>query len=209
MKPDMTDDQERELTDRISKWMGIEFVNCKSLHGTDRNIYGDIIGDGSYTIPRDPQKRIRQSNFKPLTSRDDWALVEEEIERRWLWKEYCVNLYKRLGFDLNKERPSDTIISFNLRRASPLVCAQAWDEMVEYMKHEKQNMTEQKTKTRYRCEFIFTNWKGSKELAVYANDFSDLKDGFWVNEDYRFTKKSDAKYWIPPSVFKYITKDTF
>lgn len=143
MQPKMTDDQKRELTLKIYRWMqetDPSFDNkevCKYCDGS--------ISD----VP------IRW--FSPLDNRDDWALVEEEIERRGLWKEYCVNLYKRLGFDLNKERPSDTIISFNLRRASPLVCAQAWDEMVEYMKHEKQNMPEQEA-----TELIATKLMGWK-----------------------------------------------
>ena len=34
----------------------------------------------------------------------------------------------------------------------------------------------------------------------------DIRDGFWVNEEYEITSGSDAKYWIPPSQIMAVRK---
>ena len=39
---------------------------------------------------------------------------------------------------------------------------------------------------------------------VTAERLSDLKDGFWINSDFNFTKVSDLKYWIPPAKILFI-----
>ena len=33
-----------------------------------------------------------------------------------------------------------------------------------------------------------------------------VKEGFWVNENYRFTTADDAKYWIPPSSVMFVER---
>lgn len=40
-----------------------------------------------------------------------------------------------------------------------------------------------------------------------ADALADLKDGFWVNEEMKFTKGSDARYWIPPAMLIVIVKE--
>lgn len=68
-----------------------------------------------------------------------------------------------------------------------------------------------KYKTIYRCEYILNVSgiaPGSQNRCVRSEDgIGDFVDGFWINDDYQFTKGSDAKFWIPPSCIRYISKD--
>lgn len=55
----------------------------------------------------------------------------------------------------------------------------------------------------YECYFTF----GTRMLKVSTPDgLLELSNGFWINEDFYFTKKSDALIWIPPSKIHYIKK---
>lgn len=121
MQPKMTDDQKRELTLKIYRWMqetDPSFDNkevCKYCDGS--------ISD----VP------IRW--FSPLDNRDDWALVEDEIERRTsadpdskLFDQYL----EKLAYIQESNHPPYGITlgqEWRLRRASPLVCAQALDQI--------------------------------------------------------------------------------
>lgn len=134
----MNEDQKRELTERIVKWMGIEFIKCQSVNGPGRNIFGEIIDDGTYLSVRDPQGRLAKkpfpTSFKPLTSRDDWARVEDKIERRGLTERYIDALRDKLDapyYELQNEM-SEVYYRhlLKIRRATPLVCAQALIEVL-------------------------------------------------------------------------------
>jgi hypothetical protein len=61
---------------------------------------------------------------------------------------------------------------------------------------------------KYICHYQFT--KNETKLCVnekYATSgIFDFSEGFWVNEQFEFTKSSDAKYWIPPCRIYYIEK---
>lgn len=64
----------------------------------------------------------------------------------------------------------------------------------------------------YRCYFLFNNSPKS-QLDLYVRNVSYAGDGihaftsgFWINNDYMFTRSSDVKYWIPPSQILYIEK---
>ena len=41
----------------------------------------------------------------------------------------------------------------------------------------------------------------------YNASISDFDHGFWVDENYEFTKMGDNKYWIPPSKILCIRKE--
>lgn len=63
-------------------------------------------------------------------------------------------------------------------------------------------------KIRYRCEFVFALFGRDVNRCVYSKKGIDIfKDGFWITENYHFTQGSDAKYWVPPSKIRYISKD--
>lgn len=58
--------------------------------------------------------------------------------------------------------------------------------------------------TRYWCYFKMKN----QNLTTYSDgSLDDLKNGFWVNKSFQFTKKSDVHYWIPPSAIHFIEKE--
>lgn len=62
----------------------------------------------------------------------------------------------------------------------------------------------------YRCVFDFgviykTAWK-LHEVIYRGDGIHAFTDGFWINDDLKFTKGSDCKYWIPPSQILYIEK---
>lgn len=128
MKPDMTDDQERELTERIAEWIG-----------PIPHRYFDTGYDGEYCLSCEcPNWHDDTPEYcehkKYLTSRDDWAFVEDEIERRGLWEKYIILLISKMADDLGEkvvEQITGMRAVFLVRRASPLVCAQAWDEMMK------------------------------------------------------------------------------
>lgn len=117
-KMDMTEDQKRELTERIAKWLGEDFLISKGFRKTEYGFEKGCEYCNGYEVADRP--------FDPLTSRDDWALVEEEIERRGLWVNYIESLVRLSG---SKESLLDSF--WAIRRASPFVCVQAWDEMVK------------------------------------------------------------------------------
>ena len=60
-------------------------------------------------------------------------------------------------------------------------------------------------KTQYRCEFEL---HGSGCAVVSDAGIDDFMYGFWINHNWKFTKGSDAKIWIPPSMIRYIAKDS-
>ena len=49
-------------------------------------------------------------------------------------------------------------------------------------------------------ETSYENW-------AYRASISDFSNGFWVNENFEFTKESDNMYWIPPSRILCIKKE--
>lgn len=66
-------------------------------------------------------------------------------------------------------------------------------------------MARMPSKRTYRCEFIF------KRIGRYVccdEGIAAFRDGFWLNANLRFTKVSDAKFWIPPHAIEYIAIDT-
>ena len=49
--------------------------------------------------------------------------------------------------------------------------------------------------------------KGTTPLDyALADTLCDLKDGFWINMKFEFTRVSDSRHWIPPSRILYIEK---
>ena len=62
-----------------------------------------------------------------------------------------------------------------------------------------------KMKTIYRCEFKF-----EREIRAVRskNSIADFEDGFWINDNLKFTKGPDCKFWIPPSQILYVSKDS-
>lgn len=60
------------------------------------------------------------------------------------------------------------------------------------------------TNSLYHC--YYTNHRLGKTERVVTERLSDVADGFWVNEEYNFTKGSDCKFWIPASVIQYVEK---
>ena len=59
-------------------------------------------------------------------------------------------------------------------------------------------------KTNYRCRFILEASWGVME--TYVPSIGDIKDGFWVNNNYQFTTGSDCDYWVPPASILYVRK---
>ena len=62
----------------------------------------------------------------------------------------------------------------------------------------------------YRCEYdckIPINGMYGEICTARAKSLDLLKDGFWINDSFKFTQTSKAKYWIPPSAIRYISKD--
>jgi hypothetical protein len=55
---------------------------------------------------------------------------------------------------------------------------------------------------RYRCEFLFQEQHLCSSAGLTA-----FRDGFWINEDLKFTDGSDVHYWIPPHRILYVAKD--
>jgi len=66
----------------------------------------------------------------------------------------------------------------------------------------------------YRCYFEFKELKqgiiysrSDIHRVSYSNDgIWAFTNGFWITHELKFTKGSDAKYWIPPSQILYIEK---
>jgi len=74
-------------------------------------------------------------------------------------------------------------------------------------------MKDKEVLTTYRCQFQF---KGFVKSVVSESGITDLKDGFWIDHDYRFARppfiqekgKLNRWYWIPPSKIDFIALDT-
>lgn len=68
-----------------------------------------------------------------------------------------------------------------------------------------------KVKIVYRCEYILPaplSTPGTEKRCVRSNGgVEDFMYGFWIDDNYRFTKGSNAKYWIPPGNISYVSKD--
>lgn len=58
-------------------------------------------------------------------------------------------------------------------------------------------------KTVYMCEFNMD----TAYMHVEGGSIADFKDGFWLNDEYKLTKGSDAKFWMPPSSIIRISKE--
>ena len=60
----------------------------------------------------------------------------------------------------------------------------------------------------YVCVYRFEDreLRFLKETEISA--IYDVTEGFWVNEDYEFTKKSDNAFWIPASQVLCVKKKT-
>ena len=56
----------------------------------------------------------------------------------------------------------------------------------------------------YICVFEFDG--AEKTLTISDVCLADIKNGFWLNKSLQHTKLSDAKYWVPPSMLKLISK---
>ena len=129
----LTDDQKREMTERIIAWMGWEKIEAVELPHLFSPSHWRDKDDCRYSI-----------HFYPLDSRDDWALVEEESEKRGLWDQYIkglVNRFDPLYLVADKvigpqwiEDARQRTIAGQLRHAHPTVCAMAWDQMVNEVK---------------------------------------------------------------------------
>ncbi len=63
---------------------------------------------------------------------------------------------------------------------------------------------------RYKCVFHFGRiYKGDRrphEVSYDTDGVHAFVGGFWITDDLKFTKGSDAKYYIPPSQILYIEK---
>lgn len=66
-------------------------------------------------------------------------------------------------------------------------------------------------KTIYRCEYLLPtplSAPGTEKRCVRSEGgIAEFVNGFWINDDYEFTNGSDAKYWIPPTNIRFISKD--
>lgn len=57
--------------------------------------------------------------------------------------------------------------------------------------------------TIYKCYFTL---EGIWYEVESKDGILDFSNGFWVNDDFQFTKGEDASYWIPPRCIRYIQK---
>jgi hypothetical protein len=62
---------------------------------------------------------------------------------------------------------------------------------------------------------VFRVWRtashNSGEMPLYTDvpyhrGIGEVREGFWVNEDWQWTCGSDAEHWIPPSSFGLVSK---
>lgn len=131
----LSDEQKRDLTERIAKWI-------KPLdHNWSETYDGDYCKRCMNPSWHDDTAEFCDPIYY-LTSRDDWALVEEEVYKRsqaqFEKKEYPLledlyetRLLEKLGIWDNVINGRIPHGSFNaIRRASPLVCAQALIEVL-------------------------------------------------------------------------------
>jgi hypothetical protein len=66
-----------------------------------------------------------------------------------------------------------------------------------------------KSKIIYRCSYEFTIFNDGIRRVESEKGIEAFTHGFWINHFYELTQSDrDAKYWIPPSAIKYISKGT-
>lgn len=62
----------------------------------------------------------------------------------------------------------------------------------------------------YKCVFefgvIYKVPSRPHEVTYDQDGIHAFTNGFWINEELKFTKGSDNLYWIPPSQILYIEK---
>lgn len=61
----------------------------------------------------------------------------------------------------------------------------------------------------YTCYYMYFHEGMERQSvdAVESDAIASFFNGFWVNEDYEFTKGNDAKHFIPESAILKITKN--
>lgn len=57
--------------------------------------------------------------------------------------------------------------------------------------------------TWYSCTFLFQGTTFNVETQEGIHAFSQ---GFWINSEMEYTKASDCRYWIPPSMILHVEK---
>ena len=57
---------------------------------------------------------------------------------------------------------------------------------------------------RFEIEYKISSTGGI--FTTYADNLSDIKDGFWVTKDGQFTKATDNHAFILPHMIRYILK---
>jgi hypothetical protein len=57
--------------------------------------------------------------------------------------------------------------------------------------------------TVYVCDFVI----GINLYRANIPSIDWARTGFWCNEDWDFANGDDAKYWIPPSAIRVVTKE--
>ncbi len=55
----------------------------------------------------------------------------------------------------------------------------------------------------YVCEFRMD----TAYMFVEGVCLADFKEGFWIDEDYKFTKGDDCRFWMPPTSIIRVTKE--
>ena len=59
----------------------------------------------------------------------------------------------------------------------------------------------------YRCVFRMSSVCNKvNSVIIKSGGIDKVKDGFWLNERFEFTQRSDCKYWIPPGMIEYAEK---
>lgn len=57
--------------------------------------------------------------------------------------------------------------------------------------------------TAYWCHFALSDML---TRSVRVDALADVKEGFWLNDAYEFTKGDDASIWVPPSAIYQVNK---
>ncbi len=61
----------------------------------------------------------------------------------------------------------------------------------------------------YKCVFNFPKIKrrdGEPHSVTQGAGLYEFAGGFWIDDNLKFVKGSEAKYWIPPSQVLYIER---
>jgi len=60
----------------------------------------------------------------------------------------------------------------------------------------------------YRCFYKFYDVIENVDFITYCDvdAILEAKNGFWINENFKFTLGSDCKFWVPESRILYIEK---